>query len=483
MSRDSQDEHDYRNVPFDQHRDNEDDLRIASQPSFVAFSAPLPPTTDGLVPSRAAQAAAQFVQNPNTYQYPVPIQPMQSYPAQNFPAYCDPTHNQPRQHQFAQSQPGQLQPGQYQTVQLQPLHTQPEQGQPAQNFPPYCDPMHNQPGQHQVVQNQAWHSQPGQMQTGQIQAEPIQQGQYQALQIQPVQSQPQQVNLVQWHPTPSFDASLDDIFNWLRVPDILDQDWKHIQVRKRNVPEPKRACAEQLAGSRKFVEWLRDPAPSQLLVHANYEERDKISGMSLFCVSLMNLLGGHPNQFVPLVFFCGLHAERRDNPSSSEPPSTAGTHSLPSPSLSNGAHGLIRSFIQQLLAWYKRYHCVCFLRTFQEKYAVENNDLRALYGLFKDLVCKLPSGRTVCCLVDGAEYFERDRFWNDMEGVMWPLLELSASRPPPCPVIKVLFTSPTKTSKVRQWVAGRSILSMTELGRPGPASEARLETLLASALG
>lgn len=304
---------------------------------------------------------------------------------------------------------------------------------------------------------------------------------------------------MQWHRTPSFNASIAHLSNWLRIPDVLDQDLEHIrEVGRERIPAPKRACAEQLARSNKFVHWLRNPAPSQLLVHANYRECEEISGMSLFCVSLRRVLASRPDRFIPLVFFCGLHTEQRDDDddgaeSSSDdsseprathsvPPSAARAHGLPSPPLDIGAHGLIRSFIHQLITWYSHHHePLWFVKTPQEQHAVENNDLRALYELFRSLVRSLPSRMTVCCLVDGVKYYERDEFLEDMESVMRPLLELSASRP--TPLIKVLLTSPKDTSDVQDWVADESILSMRELGRPSLVSdEAGLERMLASAL-
>lgn len=299
--------------------------------------------------------------------------------------------------------------------------------------------------------------------------------QSQPAQIQPEQTQPGQGNVVQWPRPPSCAVPPVELAEWLRIPNILDQDLQHIhEVRGQNLPAPMRACAEQLARSGRFLEWLQSPAPSQLLVHANDEELSHISGLSLFCASLARVLVGHPDRFIPLVFFCGLHAELPDDDdddSSSEP-------------LSMGAQGLMRSLIRQLLVWLARHRPVWFPMTHQEEHRIGLDDLGALYELFRRLLRALPGHITVCCLVDGVVYYERDAFVDRVQRVMVPLLQLSASRPRPYPLIKVLLTSPTNTSVVRHWVTEESILSMTKLGRPVLVSdEEGLERILASALG
>lgn len=321
------------------------------------------------------------------------------------------------------------------------------QGQPAQNFTAYCNPMHNQP----------------------------------------VQSQPQQFQLVPWNPMPNFMVSLADLYDWLHIPDVLHPDLQHIlEVRSETVPAPQRACAEQLARSHVFLEWLRSPESSQLLVHANYRKSSPISGLSIFCFYLRKVLASRPDRFIPLVFFCGLHTDEDDDDDEESRDSTAGIQSVPSRWLSIGAHGLIRSFIHQLLAWYSL-HCPAVWITVSalEKHAIEQNDLGALYEMFKRLVRMLPSSITVCCLVDGAMYYERDELAYNMRGVMLPLSEISDSGPGITPrPIKVLITSPTNVPDAREWVAEGPTLSLTELGRPGLVSdEEGLERMLASALG
>lgn len=338
--------------------------------------------------------------------------------------------------------------------------------QPVQDFSAYSYPMHNRSGQNQSAQ-----SQPGQIQEWQIQPEQIQPGQYQAFESQPAQGQPEQVNSVPWCPESTYTVSTGDIASWIHIPDVVHQDLQYIdEVCKVNDPM---ARAEELAQSETFLEWLQTPTSSQLLVHANDGEGAQISGLSLFCVSLRRVLKSRPDRFIPVVFFCGLHVE---------PPSATGTQSRPGPGLNSGAHGLIRSFIHQLMD-HCYFHCpVSVTGTARARHGTENDDLEALYPLFRSLVCAIPNHITVCCLVDGAVYYERDEFLDDMRGVMLPLLHLAGldlmkGR------LKVLFTSPTSTSYVRDWVAEESILSMTELGRPGLVSdEEGLERMLASAV-
>jgi hypothetical protein len=288
-----------------------------------------------------------------------------------------------------------------------------------------------------------------------------------------------------------------DVIGRLGIPDVLFEDLQHlIEVGEQRVPARQRACAEQLARSGRFTEWLRSSTSSQLLVHANYSENANISGLSLFCFSLANVLAGRPDRFIPLVFFCGMHAELPDEDEEEEDEeeprdshsvllSAAHAQKLQERWLNMdtiGARGLMLSFIHQLLGRYYHPRGISIAMTPQELHDTENRNLRALYELFRRLVRMLPESVTVCFPVDGTVYYERDEFLRGMERIMVPLLQLSQPGITRAR-LKVLLTSPTDTSDVREWFAQESILSMREIDRPGLVSEStELERILATAI-
>lgn len=327
-----------------------------------------------------------------------------------------------------------------------------------------------------------------------------QSGQIQDGQAQTGQSQPAQINLVPWCPRPDQLMAPSDIAMLLGIPNILPQDMQHLnEVGRHRVPARQRACAEQLARSSKFADWLRSPTSSRLLVHENYSNSkvSEISGLSLFCVSLEKVLATHSDRFIRLAFFCGLHAELPDDPDSSdesnddyhesgpshaEPQNTALNHDPQSPWLSPGSAGLIQSLIYQLLEKYYHLKGEYLTVTTQEIDGIENRKLGALYEVFRRLVYMLPEGVTVWLMVDGAVYYERDEYVDDMQRIMLPLLQLSEPGVTRAH-LKVLVTSPTNMSDVQEWFAQDSILSMTELGRPAQMTDEQgLQSMLASAL-
>lgn len=329
------------------------------------------------------------------------------------------------------------------------------------------------------------HNQSGQVQDGQDQAG---------------RSEPAQINFVPWYSRQNQIVAPSDLAIWLGIPNVLPEDMQHLnEVGRHRVPARQRACAEQLARSSKFADWLRSPTSSRLLVHENYSNSkvSEISGLSLFCVSLEEVLVTHSDRFIPLAFFCGLHAELPDDPdfsdesnddydesgaSRSEPQNTALNHDPQGPWLSPGSAGLIQSLIYQLLEKYYHPKGEYLTVTPEEIDSIENRKLGALYEFFRRLVYMLPEGVTVLLMVDGAVYYERDEYVGDMQRIMLPLLQLSEPGVTRAS-LKLLVMSPTNMSDTQEWFAEDSILSMTELDRPAQVTnEQGLQSMLASAL-
>lgn len=329
------------------------------------------------------------------------------------------------------------------------------------------------------------HNQSGQIQDGQDQAG---------------RSEPAQINFVPWYSRQNQIVAPSDLAIWLGIPNVLSEDMQHLnEVGRHRVPARQRACAEQLARSSKFADWLRSPTSSRLLVHENYSNSkvSEISGLSLFCVCLEKVLATRSDRFIPLAFFCGLHAELPDDPDSSdesiddydesrasrsEPQNAAFNHDPQGPWLSPGSAGLIQSLIYQLLEKYYHPKGEYLTVTPEEIDGIENRKLGALYEFFRRLVYMLPESVTVWLMVDGAVYYERDEYVDDMQRIMLPLLQLSKPGVTRAR-LKLLVTSPTNMSDIQEWFAEDSILSMTELGRPAQVTnEQGLQGMLASAL-
>lgn len=255
----------------------------------------------------------------------------------------------------------------------------------------------------------------------------------------------------------------DDLLSCIGIPDILSQDYQHLtEKRKVTVPAPEQARAEQLIRTSQIREWLTGPTSSQLLVHGNYDRRAYISGLSLFCMSLAHTLSERVPRFIPLVFFCGLHTE-------------------PLQDAHTGGRALLQSFIRQLLCQYDFNGDSIPVEPEKVDY-VQQGDLSTLCTLFKRLVRMLPKGVALFCLVDGVVYYEREEFLDDLGRVLMTILQLSGQEGMQAPV-KVLLTSPTRTSVVRQPFPDDMILSMEGMVRADlVASSSRLGRELSSGI-
>lgn len=247
----------------------------------------------------------------------------------------------------------------------------------------------------------------------------------------------------------------EDLLEWIQIPDILVQDLqKIVDRRKVRVTEREQARAEQLNRTQQIREWLTAPTSRQLLVHGNYDRGAYISGLTIFCMSLTTTLAERNSRFIPLTFFCGLHAEQMGDPYA-------------------GGRAIIQSFIGQLLQQFD--FGITRMPTLQmDESKIRTGDVGELCRLFEALVRTLPNFMALICLIDGILYYERDEFQEDMAVVLSAILKLSADNSIAVPV-KVLITSPTKTTEVRQPFPDDLILSMDGMAPAGLiASSSRL---------
>ncbi len=92
---------------------------------------------------------------------------------------------------------------------------------------------------------------------------------------------------------------------------MATDDLRRINKKRQTwVPGNEQAQAEQLVQSGQLKGWMVSATSSQLLVHGDYEGRQYMSSLSLFCTSLFESLAARGPRFIPLVFFCGLHTDR-----------------------------------------------------------------------------------------------------------------------------------------------------------------------------
>lgn len=414
MSRESSDDDERQYDPSNQICHELDAFSITRQPSFNLEVTPPSPPHGALAPTQTDPYAAQY-------------SPGMLYPVQN--------------------QSGQVPPGQW----------YPAQNQPGQSLPSHW---------YYPVQSQLGQSVPGQNES--VQNQP--------LQVQPMQTQPPLPNAF-YYEYPTWSAG--DVVGCLRAAHILFDDMRHIdEVLRPTLSKSDWEPVDQLVRSHKLTEWLHSRAMPNLLVHGDQRGGSHISGLSVFCESLRGVLAMYPGQFIPLLFFCGMHdgVEDDDTDDDDEDKNTnndknqaAQTFVKPSSDPCIGAAGLIRSFASQLLEHYYILYNIGIVMVPGELDAILNGDLDALYALFSRLLCLLPPNFTVFCLVDGVDCFEQDELLEDMKLVMEPLLQISRSRSTQGSV-KVLLTAPSNTSDVCDWVDNEAILSLADIGQPGQLS-------------
>ncbi|KAK0719490.1 hypothetical protein B0H67DRAFT_551839 [Lasiosphaeris hirsuta] len=241
------------------------------------------------------------------------------------------------------------------------------------------------------------------------------------------------------------------LLDWIDIPDLATQDMAYIEERRRvRVPAHEQARAEQLIRTRQIKEWLASPSSTQLLVHGNYRGKRHMSGLSLFCLTLAQSLADRAPRFLHLVFFCGLHTDSFTDDYT-------------------GGRAIIQSFIGQLLCQYN--FDGTLLANEVSEGLIQLGDVGELCDLFELLVHRLPSV-VLLCLIDGIVYYEREEFEEDMELVLVTLLKLSNEQNTRA-AVKVLITSPTKTTDVRQPFPDELVLSMGAMAGAGNMAPSR----------
>ena len=217
------------------------------------------------------------------------------------------------------------------------------------------------------------------------------------------------------------------------------------------IPLRSRSRAKQVISTPQFTAWATASTSRELLIRGSpgADATSAKQAMSLVAASLVVGLRGTsriqavpPNsvasgsadsRFVSLIFFCGRHIESDDE--------------------FVGGAAMIRSFIAQLLQGDDEFTANT---TFWQRevdldalHQQQSGDVVALCGLFAMLVSRLPRHKTVVCVVDGIECYERREYEGDMRVVLGWLVGLARDESIG-PAVKVLVTSPVGTVSVHE---------------------------------
>ncbi|KAF1955393.1 hypothetical protein CC80DRAFT_536340 [Byssothecium circinans] len=251
--------------------------------------------------------------------------------------------------------------------------------------------------------------------------------------------------------TQEYHITPQQLYNLVDIAIVQSEDLQQIERRRASLPTKDVALAEQIIQTQPFTIWLRKPVSTRLLVHGNSQGIQYVSPLTLLCSTLSQTLQQKQN-FVSLIFFCGLHIDQGD-------PNTGGS-------------AIIRSFIAQLLSQH-------FIDTQHIHHEVNLNaahagDINALCALFVALLRRLPAMTTVFCFIDGIGYYERDQFVDSsihvLHYITWCIKDAGIRA-----ALKVLVTSAAPTSEVRKIIEEDEIVSMTGLrSTGGVASTERL---------
>lgn len=267
-------------------------------------------------------------------------------------------------------------------------------------------------------------------------------------------------------------VTTEDVLDWVDIPNLAEEDLEFIATHSHvDISDAEQGRSEQLIMNMQLQEWLSTSASSQLLIHGNYDDVRQLSGLSLLCASIaLNLDQRNDPRLVRLLFFCGLHNDRN-----------VGDHDSDDPFVPLvGGRAIVASFICQLLDTYNfgpELPLPC-LGESQVQDGIHHGDVDALCLVFDHLVRRLPSGVLLLCIVDGAVFYERPAFVDDAYQVLEQLLLLSRDESVRA-TVKVLITSPTRTTAFRQLFGQDSVLSMNSAAdAQWEASRARTQRLL-----
>ena len=192
----------------------------------------------------------------------------------------------------------------------------------------------------------------------------------------------------------------------------------------------------------KFKTWFKTSQSSILVANSLDSSSNLVSSMSFMCGLLSRTIAQLGFQ-EPLTFYCSLHSAPGD--------------------VFEGANGLLRSLISQLLVNYSTTVHISFLNSLEDVESLKRHDIHALCRLFQNLLACIDQA-VVFCLIDGVSWLETPSLQADMDVVMPFLRDLtneiaeSGSRV----VFKLLITSAVTAWGCRRWFPGADEVFLSE---------------------
>ncbi|WQF85736.1 hypothetical protein CDEST_10750 [Colletotrichum destructivum] len=198
--------------------------------------------------------------------------------------------------------------------------------------------------------------------------------------------------------------------------------------RTPDFPSRERAHAQQIVGNQLFRAWMMSPHSTKLLIHWDRKPPRQVanlSPLSLFCVSMAEMLYGH-QRFIPLLWLCGRHISPGDRFS--------------------GGRSMLASLAGQLLRQHE-----FDVRSVMTAGAVDLSRLQAgdekeTLRLLYFLICHIPESITPVFLIDNVIFYEREEMEADL--ALSSLLKLVVDGNLRA-AVKVLFTSTPGTRHIR----------------------------------
>ncbi|OAA53705.1 hypothetical protein ISF_08644 [Cordyceps fumosorosea ARSEF 2679] len=270
-----------------------------------------------------------------------------------------------------------------------------------------------------------------------------------------------------------------DLLGWINMTDLAAKDLEYIGSHNHSdISDDEQGRAQQLVAHHQLQYWLSVPASSQLLVHGNFGGGLRpVSGLTLFCASLTIHLSSQP-RIIRLLFFCGLHIDEDDEEEEDDDDDDDDVDDEHLPVV--GGRALIASFVCQLLCAFDFGPELPLDHSIED--AVRDGDVHELCLVFGALVRRLPHGIVLVCVVEGSGYYERPEFLAEASVVLAYVLRLSTDDAVSA-IIKVLITSPTRTTHIRQPFTKDKILSMAAMAdAEWEPSHSRMERVLGEVL-
>ncbi|KAF7526241.1 hypothetical protein G7054_g10818 [Neopestalotiopsis clavispora] len=237
-----------------------------------------------------------------------------------------------------------------------------------------------------------------------------------------------------WYSEPT--TTCNSLLEFLNSSDIDEIDIAYITKTQLSHGTPGRIRIDHIMKSEEFVHWITEPMSKELLIHGN-SATTPISPLSVFCTLLIQNLRQVPN-FVCVSFFCACHLH--------EP--------------QGGPSMLIKSLMAQLLQ--QRAHFDVRFITFEMAELMENGNIGTYCSVFGQLVQQMARDETMFCIIDGANFYERDEeICHEFGEVLCFLLDLTKSQTK----FKILLTSPSITTEIRKAIHNEDYLSLPEQGR------------------